>query len=120
MPREAWALSPEDIVIREVDTRQPGDTEVRVRSRFAAAKHGTELAMIKGYGRQRGIYDDDLGLFLRQETPGKPTGWLARILTRRNSRNPAEPEANRTITGAPTRIGRQPTRRRLRPRQAAE
>jgi threonine dehydrogenase-like Zn-dependent dehydrogenase len=43
--------------------------EIRVRSRFGAAKHGTEMALYKGYADPRGRYDADYQLF-RSGQPG--------------------------------------------------
>jgi len=40
---------------------QPG--QIRVLSQFTAAKHGTELAMYKGYSAARGPFDRDLKVF---------------------------------------------------------
>ena len=37
--------------------------QIRVRSQFGAAKHGTEMALYKGYGLPRGRYDRELGIF---------------------------------------------------------
>jgi threonine dehydrogenase-like Zn-dependent dehydrogenase len=69
MIRELIAPAPEQVVFREVADRplQPG--EVRVKSKFGAAKHGTEMALFKGYANARGRYDTDLQVFLQGE-PG--------------------------------------------------
>jgi len=37
--------------------------QVRIRSEFGAAKHGTELAGLKGYAAARGRFDRDLAVF---------------------------------------------------------
>ena len=63
MAREIVALSPERLEIREVDDPVAGDGQVLIKSEYAAAKHGTEMAGIKGYGN-RGRFDSDLKLFV--------------------------------------------------------
>jgi len=66
MPKEL--ISPEAGVcaLREVERLplQPG--QVRVRSHYGAAKHGTEMALFKGYANPRGRYDNDYKLFVPQ------------------------------------------------------
>jgi threonine dehydrogenase-like Zn-dependent dehydrogenase len=59
-------LSPDKLEIREFEDPVPADDEVLVRSAYGAAKHGTEMAAVKGYGR-RGRFDPDLQLFVREE-----------------------------------------------------
>ena len=66
MAREIVALSPEKLEIREFEDPVPGEGEVLVRAEFGAAKHGTEMAAVKGYGR-RGRFDADLQLFVEGE-----------------------------------------------------
>ena len=72
MPRELWALSSEEMEIREYGTPEPQEGQVLVRSEFAAAKHGTEMSAIKGHGRARGRRDSGLGLFIREGEPEPP------------------------------------------------
>ena len=43
---------------------QPG--QLRVRSHYGAAKHGTEMALFKGYASPRGRYDAEYKLFMAQ------------------------------------------------------
>ncbi|MFP3896276.1 MAG: zinc-dependent alcohol dehydrogenase [Anaerolineales bacterium] len=45
--------------------------EVCVRARFAAAKHGTEMAFFKGYAHARGVYDPDYQVFCRDAEEGE-------------------------------------------------
>lgn len=66
MAREIVALSPDKLEIREFEDPVPAEDEVLVRSEYGAAKHGTEMAAVKGYGR-RGRFDPDLQLFVREE-----------------------------------------------------
>lgn len=72
MPRELWALSPDRMEIRDYEARQPGEGEVRVRSEYGAAKHGTEMAFVKGYGARRGRFDNALGVFVGGGGEPKP------------------------------------------------
>src|SRR4029453_7947827 len=69
MARELIALAKEQPAFREVTPRALQSGEIRVRSRFAAAKHGTEMALYKGYADPRGRYDADYQLF-RTGQPG--------------------------------------------------
>jgi len=69
MPREACALSPSEVVIRDYDLPDLCEGLVRVTSEFAAAKHGTESAYIKGYAQDRGTFDYELRVW-----PGAPPG----------------------------------------------
>jgi threonine dehydrogenase-like Zn-dependent dehydrogenase len=47
--------------------------QVRVRSEFGAAKHGTELAFILGHGNRRGSWSNSLQLFEAASTPENNT-----------------------------------------------
>ncbi len=71
MPGELWALSPEEMEIREYEAPEPGAGQVRVQSEYGASKHGTETASVKGYGKARGRFDRELQLFIREGEPGK-------------------------------------------------
>src|SRR5262245_43595830 len=68
MPRELIAVAKEELAFRELPARPLQAGEIRVRSRFGAAKHGTEMALYKGYADPRGRYDPELQLF----RPGQP------------------------------------------------
>ena len=48
MAREIVALSPYELILREISDPVPDEGEVLVRSEFGAAKHGTEMASVKG------------------------------------------------------------------------
>lgn len=63
MPRELIAPAREELEYRPYDTPSPGPGEVRVKSRFGAAKHGSEMAIYQGYAAPRGGYDPELGIF---------------------------------------------------------
>ena len=69
MPRELWALSVEEMEIREYEVPELSEGQVRVRSEYAAAKHGTEMSAVKGYGAGRGRFDQSLNLFVPREEP---------------------------------------------------
>ena len=72
MPRELWALSPEQMEIREFEAPEPSEGEVLVESEYAACKHGTEMAMVKGYGGARGRFDPEFQLFVGKGEPPGP------------------------------------------------
>jgi threonine dehydrogenase-like Zn-dependent dehydrogenase len=74
MAREIWAVSPERCEMRDYEPRPPGEGEVLIRAEFAAAKHGTEAASVKGYGR-RGRFDPELKVHIRdgETRPPGPT-----------------------------------------------
>jgi len=59
MPRELIAPAQEQVAFRELVNRPLQDGEIRVRSQFGAAKHGTEMALFKGYAGARGVWDKE-------------------------------------------------------------
>ena len=63
MPLEFVAPAKEQVAFQEYERLplQPG--QVRVKSLFGAAKHGTEMALYKGYAGPRGRYDPEYKLF---------------------------------------------------------
>ena len=63
MPRELIAPAPEQAAFRHYDCAALQADQVRVQSRFAAAKHGTELSLFKGYASTRGRFDSQLRIF---------------------------------------------------------
>ncbi|MFO8008718.1 MAG: alcohol dehydrogenase, partial [Candidatus Brocadiia bacterium] len=70
MPREVRGVAPGELDITEYRLPELAEGHVRVRTEFATAKHGTEMAFYKGYGSARGRYDADLGVFVeRDEEP---------------------------------------------------
>ncbi len=61
--KELIAPAKEQVAFREL-VRQPlAANEIRVRSRFGAVKHGTEMALYKGYADPRGRFDPEYQLF---------------------------------------------------------
>ena len=69
MAREIVALDADHLEVREIEDPVPGEHEVLVRAEFGAAKHGTEMAAVKGYGR-RGRFDQELQLFVKEDGVG--------------------------------------------------
>jgi threonine dehydrogenase-like Zn-dependent dehydrogenase len=63
MIRELVVTAPGQVAFREVERRPLRAGEIRVRSCYGAAKHGTEMAIYKGYVRARGRYDPELRIF---------------------------------------------------------
>jgi threonine dehydrogenase-like Zn-dependent dehydrogenase len=53
------------IVYQEFEPRPLKPGEIRIKSEFGAAKHGTEMSFYKGYGNERGAWDDAKGLHVR-------------------------------------------------------
>lgn len=68
MSKELLCTAPGRLEWREYDEPALGSTQVRIRSEYAAAKHGTEMAFFKGYVRQHGPLNKEYSLFL----PGQP------------------------------------------------
>ena len=70
MPRELVRLPDGQMVWREYDEPALEPSQVRVRSDFGAAKHGTEIAGHTGDPARRGPFDKEQGLFTYR-TSGK-------------------------------------------------
>ncbi len=64
MPRELLCVGQEQLAWNEYEEPPLGPGQLRVASRFSAAKHGTELAIFKGYWGARGRFDPHLHAFL--------------------------------------------------------
>ncbi len=62
MPRELKAVAVKEIAFRDYELPELAEDQVRVRTRFAAAKHGTEMALFKGYAGARGPWNRELAL----------------------------------------------------------
>lgn len=62
MPRELIATAPNAVAFREYESPRLNPDQIRVRSRFGAAKHGTEMALFKGYANPRGAWDAEYKL----------------------------------------------------------
>ena len=63
MPRELIAPAKEQAAFRDYESPSLEKGQVRVKSRFAAAKHGTEMSLFKGYASPRGGFDPELRVF---------------------------------------------------------
>lgn len=63
MPRELIAPAREQVAFREIPSPPLQSGQVRVKSLFGATKHGTEMAMYKGYAGPRGGYDGEYRIF---------------------------------------------------------
>ena len=66
MPTELIAPAREEVAFRDYDSQPLAPDQIRVRSRFGAAKHGSEMAMFQGYAGHRGNYDGELHLFTQE------------------------------------------------------
>lgn len=69
MVRELIAPAPGQVAWREVPRAPLQPHQIRVRSLYGAAKHGTEMSLFKGTASSRGGYDKTLRLH-RPEIPG--------------------------------------------------
>ena len=63
MPKELIAPDREQVAFRDYASEPLAEDQIRVRSLFGAAKHGTEMSIYKGYAGPRGSYDRELRLF---------------------------------------------------------
>ncbi len=71
MPRELVAIAPRRAVLREYEEPDLGPAQVRVRTLFAAPKHGTESHAFRGdtpFGKR--AFDPDYRMFLPAREPG--------------------------------------------------
>lgn len=68
MPRELIATAPGQVAFREYESPPLGAEQIRVRSQFGAAKHGTEMALFKGYANARGAWDKEYRLHRSGQT----------------------------------------------------
>ena len=69
MLRELIAPAQEQVAFREYENSPLQADEIRVKSQFGAAKHGSEMASYKGYAAPRGAYDSEYKVF-RADAPG--------------------------------------------------
>ncbi len=74
MPREVVAVAPRQLVIQEYEDTPLGPSEVRLRSRLSAVKHGTTLTVYRGLSPfAEKTFDSKLGLFTKREAEAE--GW---------------------------------------------
>jgi threonine dehydrogenase-like Zn-dependent dehydrogenase len=73
MPRELVAIAPHKPAIQAYDDPPLTGNEIRLRTEFAAPKHGTELAIYRGESAfTRGDWREDFAVFVPKETPQAP------------------------------------------------
>lgn len=63
MPKELIASAREKLAFRTIERSPLGPGQIRVKSLFGAAKHGTEMALYQGYANERGAYDSEYQIF---------------------------------------------------------
>ncbi len=68
MPRELIAPAQEQVAFREYESPPLQANQIRVKSQFGAAKHGSEMASFKGYAGPRGGYDGEYKIFRANES----------------------------------------------------
>jgi threonine dehydrogenase-like Zn-dependent dehydrogenase len=71
MPRECLIVAPHKLELRECPEPEPAPDQVKVRMEHGAAKHGTEMALYKGYFSDHGDWDPEYQLH-RQPAQGDP------------------------------------------------
>ncbi|MBC7237904.1 MAG: alcohol dehydrogenase catalytic domain-containing protein, partial [Chloroflexi bacterium] len=69
MPKRLMCVDREKLAWQEYEEEPLRGAQVRIRTEFAAAKHGTEMALYKGYAQARGIYDREWMLFRQPPEP---------------------------------------------------
>ncbi|HET6428653.1 MAG TPA: zinc-binding alcohol dehydrogenase [Phycisphaerae bacterium] len=72
MPRQLLGVGTTDFGLYEYEEPELKPDQIRVRSEFTAAKHGTELAGRKGYAAHRGRFDRERGLFEMPQRAAPP------------------------------------------------
>ncbi len=72
MPKEFVCSEPGKLNWREYAEPDLAEGQVRIRCHHGAAKHGTELAIYKGYAARRGRFDPGLQVFDNQSVPPGP------------------------------------------------
>lgn len=63
MPKELIASAQDEVAFRDYDSQPLQSGEIRVESRFGAAKHGTEMALFRGYAGPRGPFNEEYLIF---------------------------------------------------------
>ncbi len=71
MPRQCLITGPGELELREYPEPEPAEHQVKVRIEHAAAKHGTEMALYKGYAADHGDWDGEFQL-CRKPAGGDP------------------------------------------------
>lgn len=73
MPKRLVCTDKEKLEWQTYEDEPLGEGQVRIRTAFAAAKHGTEMAFYKGYALDRGVFDPEYQLF--RSRPESKTGY---------------------------------------------
>lgn len=63
MAKRLVCVAKERLEWRSFTPEPPGPQQVRIRTEYAAAKHGTEMALYQGYAMPRGVFDPEYQLF---------------------------------------------------------
>jgi len=63
MPKELVCTAPRTLEFRSYEEPALTEGQVRIKSQFGAAKHGTEMSLYKGVAHDRGAWDGALGVF---------------------------------------------------------
>ena len=71
MERVFLCTAERQLAFREFEPPALGQHEIRIKSEYGAAKHGTEMSFYKGYGNPRGNFDSQLGVF-KHDKPANP------------------------------------------------
>ena len=79
MPRELIAPARMEVAFRDYESQPLAADQVRVKSRYGAAKHGSEMAMFQGYAGHRGDWDNRLRLFTQENQMVTYPGGLGNI-----------------------------------------
>ncbi|RMD80898.1 MAG: alcohol dehydrogenase [Lentisphaerae bacterium] len=64
MAQRLQAVAPMKVAWTEIELTSPQADEIRLKSEFSAAKHGTEMAFVSGKAGRRGDYDPQLQIHL--------------------------------------------------------
>ena len=72
MPKRLMCVGPDRFEWEDYAETALQGGQVRIGTEHASAKHGTELAMVKGYLQARGPFDSELGLFRPGERSASP------------------------------------------------
>lgn len=69
VPKRLVCVAKERLEWQEYQDEPLQGAQVRIRTEYAAAKHGTEMALYKGYAQARGVFDREYMLFRQPEEP---------------------------------------------------
>ena len=66
MPKKLMCIDKQKLEWQSYEDEPLSGDQVRIRAHHAAAKHGTEMALYKGYSQARGRYDGEYQLFVQE------------------------------------------------------